>query len=241
MGGAVSAAVVVGGGMALASIPSTTTGDITGCVNNTTGAVRIVDAQAGHHCATGETTLNWSKGYTYRGAWSSATTYSVLDVVTSGGSSYLARAASHGKSPAANPGYWGVLAARGATGAQGATGAHGPAGPQGATGAQGPAGPQGAAGPQGPSGVSGYNVVTEYFTVNTGTQMLADVQCPAGQVPVGGGAHYGNAFPGLGNTQWAYVSESSIDENRTGWASTLVVTATQGNTYFEANAICVNA
>ena len=222
IGGAASAAVV-GGGVALASIPSSTTGDITGCVNNTTGAVRVVDAQAGHHCSAGETTLNWSKGYTYRGAWSASTTYNALDVVTSAGSSYLARTASHGKSPAANPAYWGTLASRGASG------------PRGATGAQGPAGPQG------PAGVSGYNVVTQYFTVNTGTQRLVDVQCPAGQVPVGGGAHYGNAFPGLGNAQWAYVSESSIDETRTGWASTLVVTSSQGNTYFEANAICVNA
>ena len=210
LGGAVSAAVV-GGGVALASIPSTTTGSITGCVNNTTRAVRIVDAQAGHHCSAGETTLNWSKGYTYRGAWSASTNYNVLDVVTSGGSSYLARAASHGQSPAVSPASWGVLASRGDTG------------------------------PQGPPGVSGYNVVTQYFTVNTGTQKLADVQCPAGQVPIGGGAHYGNAFPGLGNAQWAYVSESSIDEARTGWASTLVVTANQGNTYFEVNAICVNA
>src|SRR6478672_11278927 len=160
LGGAVSAAVV-GGGVALASIPSTTTGSITGCVNNTTRAVRIVDAQAGHHCSAGETTLNWSKGYTYRGAWSASTNYNVLDVVTSGGSSYLARAASHGQSPAVSPASWGVLASRGDTG------------------------------PQGPPGVSGYNVVTQYFTVNTGTQKLADVQCPAGQVPIGGGAHYG--------------------------------------------------
>jgi hypothetical protein len=222
-GGALSAAVVIGGGVAIASIPSSTTGMITACVKTSTGAVRIIDAQAGHRCVTGETTLNWSKGYTYRGAWSASVTYSVLDVVTSGGSSYLAKASSHGRSPSTNPTYWSVLAARGATGATGATG------------------PQGPAGPQGPGGFSGYNVVTQYVTVNTGTQQLVDVHCPSGQVPVGGGAHYGNAFPGLGNAQWAYVSESSIDESRTGWASTLVVTANQGATYFEANAICVNA
>ena len=211
--------------MAIASIPSSTTGMITACVNTSTRAVRIIDAQAGHHCVAGETTLNWSKGYTYRGAWSATGTYSVLDVVTSGGSSYLAKAPSHGKPPTTNPSYWGVLAARGATGA---------------TGPQGPQGPPGPPGPQGAAGASGYNVVTQYVTVNTGTQQLVDVHCPSGQVPVGGGAHYGNAFPGLGNAQWAYVSESSIDESRTGWDSTLVVTSTQGNTYFEANAICIN-
>jgi hypothetical protein len=215
-GGALAATLVVGGGVALASIPSSSTGNITACVNSTSGAVRVIDAQAGHHCASGETTLNWSKGYSYRGAWAPSVTYGVLDVVTTGGSSYLAKASSHGKAPATNPSYWGVLAAAGATGAQGPTG------------------------PQGPAGASGYNVVTRYFTVNTGTQLLADVPCPSGQVPVGGGAHYGNAFPGDGNAQWAYVSESSIDESRTGWASTLVVTATQGNSYFEANAICIN-
>ena len=222
MGGALSASVVIGGGVAIASIPSSITGSITACVNNASGAVRIIDFQAGHHCATGETTLNWSKGYTYRGAWSASVTYRVLDVVTSGGASYLAKAPSLAKTPASNATYWGLLAARGATGPQG------------------PTGPQGATGPQGPTGLSGYNVVTEYFTVNTGTQQLVDVHCPTGEVPVGGGAHYGNAFPGLGNAQWAYVSESSIDESRTGWASTLVVTSTQGNSYFEANAICID-
>jgi len=216
VGGALSASIVIGGGAAIASIPSSTTGTITACVKASSGAVRIIDAQAGHHCAAGETTLNWSKGYTHRGAWSASVIYSVLDVVTSGGSSYLARAASHGKSPSTNPTYWSLLAARGATG------------------------PQGPTGPRGPAGASGYNVVTEYVTVNTGTQQLVDVHCPSGQVPVGGGAHSGNAFPGLGNAQWAYVSESSIDESRTGWASTLVVTPAQGNTYFEANAICIN-
>jgi hypothetical protein len=220
--GALSASLLIGGGAAIASIPSSTTGQITACVKTSSGAVRIIDSQAGHHCVAGETTLNWSKGYTYRGAWSASVSYRVLDVVTSGGSSYLAKAPSNGKSPATYPTYWSVLAARGATGPRGV------------------AGPQGATGPQGPAGASGYNVVTQYVTVNTGTQQLMDVQCPSGQVPVGGGAHYGNAFPGLGNAQWAYVSESSIDESRTGWASTLVVTSNQGNTYFEANAICIN-
>lgn len=219
-GGALSAAIVIGGGVAIASIPSSTTGQITACVKSSTGAVRIIDAQSGKHCAAGEATLNWSKGYTYRGAWSASTSYRVLDVVTSGGSSYLAKAPSHGNAPVTSPASWGVLAARGATGPQGA---------------------QGPAGPQGPAGASGYHVVTQYFTVNTGTQYLADVQCPSGQVPVGGGAHYGNAFPGDGNAQWAYVSESSIDESRTGWAATLVVTPSQGPSYFEVNAICINS
>ena len=96
-------------------------------------------------------------------------------------------------------------------------------------------------GARGPAGkVTGYAVVRRYFTVDTGTQLLADVQCSADKVPIGGGAHYGNSFPGLGNAQWAYVAESSIDEAGTGWAATLVVTPNQGNTFFEVDAICID-
>src|SRR4051794_39618901 len=125
--GALSAAIAIGGGAAIASIPSTTTGAITACVKSAGGAVRIIDAQAGHHCVTGETAVTWSKGYTYRGVWSAATPYRVLDVVTSGGASYLAKAPSTGSNPATHPTLWGVLAARGATGPQGPTGPPGPA------------------------------------------------------------------------------------------------------------------
>ena len=139
--GALSAVVVVGGGAAIASIPSSTTGMITACVNTSSDAGRIIDSQAGHHCAATEAPLNWSKGYSYRGAWSATVTYGVLDVVSSGGSSYLAKTQSLGKSPTTNPTYWSLLAARGATG------------------------PQGPSGPQRPAGASGYNVVTEYVTV----------------------------------------------------------------------------
>lgn len=119
---AVVVAVVVGVAVttAVASIPSTADGQITGCVNTTTHAVRIVDAQAGQHCAATEQTVSWSKGYRYRGAWAPATAFSVLDVVTSGGSSWVAKAASTGKSPATNPTIWGLLASAGAPGAAGA-------------------------------------------------------------------------------------------------------------------------
>ncbi|ONI79783.1 hypothetical protein ALI144C_23875 [Actinosynnema sp. ALI-1.44] len=42
-----------------ASIPNSVTGEITGCVKNQGGAVRIVDAQAGVNCATDERAVRW--------------------------------------------------------------------------------------------------------------------------------------------------------------------------------------
>ncbi|MGC7103135.1 hypothetical protein ACPZ19_51515 [Amycolatopsis lurida] len=44
---------------ASASIPNSVTGEITGCVKNQGGAVRIVDAQAGVNCAADERALRW--------------------------------------------------------------------------------------------------------------------------------------------------------------------------------------
>lgn len=46
----------------MAAIPSTGTGTFTGCVNTTTGALRVIDAQAGKACSAGATTITWSKG-----------------------------------------------------------------------------------------------------------------------------------------------------------------------------------
>ena len=216
----------VGGGVALAAVPSSTTGAFTACVSNSTGAVRLIDYQSGRRCTVSEHSVNWSKGYRYRGGWSPTAAYAVLDVVTSSGSSYLARSGSTNRSPAANPSYWGLLVSRGATGPQGA---------------QGPAGPQGGQGTQGPAGLIGYQVVTTTVTVpGAPSSVLQDVACPTGMVPVGGGAHYGNTFQGLADAQYAYVSESDIDDAHTGWASTLVTAGQQSATEFTATAICVN-
>jgi hypothetical protein len=71
----------------------------------------------------------------------------------------------------------------------------GPAGPQGQEGPQGPAGQQGdkgEAGPQGPAGtagVSGYEKASTGFGEGTspGDFDSAQVDCPAGKSPVGGG------------------------------------------------------
>jgi len=49
--------LAIGGGVAWATIPNSSTGEITACVKTsgtTKGAVRIIDAQAGAACAAGE-------------------------------------------------------------------------------------------------------------------------------------------------------------------------------------------
>lgn len=63
----------------------------------------------------------------YKGAWSGATAYAVNDAVTSGGSSYICILAHTNQAPP-NATYWGLIAAKGDTGATGATGPQGPAG-----------------------------------------------------------------------------------------------------------------
>jgi len=107
-------------------------------------------------------------GFTFRGPWAAATVYSAKDVVSEGGSSYIALVANVSVDPAADVGAaggrWALIAAAGVTGLPGAqgpagaTGAVGPAGPQGPAGlagAIGPMGPVGLAGPQGPTGAAG--------------------------------------------------------------------------------------
>jgi Phage Tail Collar Domain/Collagen triple helix repeat (20 copies) len=101
-------------------------------------------------------------GFTFRGPWAAATVYSAKDVVSEGGSSYIALAANASVDPAADVGgaggHWALIAAAGATGSPGAPGAQGPAGAAGAVGPaglQGSTGAAGAAGPTGPTGLQG--------------------------------------------------------------------------------------
>jgi hypothetical protein len=245
--------------VALAAIPSSATGSITACVSRTSGAVRVVDFQAGKRCTSRETTIAWSKGYRYRGAWSSGSTYAVLDVVSYNGASYLARVPSTAKSPTSAT-YWGPLALRGLTGARGARGLQGLAGAAGAQGAPGAAGADGAAGapgaagadgadgatgptgPQGPAGVLGRVVVTATIDLPASSHTVLDPQCPSGTVPIAGGAHVGSGFAGWGDASIAYVSESDVDNAGTGWGSTVVTTSSANpSTHFVAHVICVAA
>lgn len=126
--GVVATMTIAGGGVALAAIPSSSTAKFTGCVAKQGGALRVIDAQAGKKCKSTEKKISWSKGWTHRGAWASGTTYKPGDVVTTSGSSYVAKVKSTGVSPAADASKWGLLAAAGAPGANGATGAQGPNG-----------------------------------------------------------------------------------------------------------------
>src|SRR5207248_2330580 len=95
-------------------------GVIHGCVNKTSGALRVVDS-ATQSCATSETPLNWNqRGINWRGTWASGTTYAAGDSVAYQGSSYMALVAT--TTTPTNTANWAVLALRGATGATGPAG-----------------------------------------------------------------------------------------------------------------------
>jgi hypothetical protein len=59
---AVAALALIGGiQVAQAAIPDSSTGVITGCYHNSTGALRVIDAQAGQTCGSGQTQLTWNQ------------------------------------------------------------------------------------------------------------------------------------------------------------------------------------
>ncbi|MBZ5732891.1 hypothetical protein K8Z61_00115 [Nocardioides sp. TRM66260-LWL] len=171
-------ATAVTGGLAYAAIPSASSGQFTGCVASS-GAVRLVDADRGARCRSGERTVRWSSGYRFRGAWSASTSYAAQDVVTQDGGSYVARRASRGVAPT-DAGTWGVLAAAGATG---------PAGPAGPAGSGGPVSADRFEGPIDaiPGGSSDYVFAggTVQLVVGTGQRVVASGTAVLG---VSGGA-----------------------------------------------------
>lgn len=73
-------------------------------------------------------------GVTNRGAWNSATTYQVNDIVSDAGSAYLSNTLNTNKQPSLNPTDWSVL---GAKGDKGDAGTKGDVGAKGDTGARG--------------------------------------------------------------------------------------------------------
>ena len=139
---AVVAAACVGG-IAYAAIPNSSTGIISGCYSTAVsnkGVLRIIDTQAGQICTANEKLISWDgKTLNWRGAWSSVVAYARNDVVSSGGSSYLARIANTNVA-VTNAADWALLAQQGVKGATGPTGPTGPAGVAGGTGPAGPAG-----------------------------------------------------------------------------------------------------
>ena len=145
----------------LALTPATVT--YYGCVNNSTGDLRVVDKTT--TCNSGERKIQWNQ------------------VGPQG------PAGPQGPKGATGPqGPQGPAGAKGATGAQGPAGPTGPQGPQGpagakgATGAQGPAGPTGPQGPAGPQGQQGATGATgaQGPAGPTGPQGPQGEQGPAG-------------------------------------------------------------
>ena len=98
-------------------------------------------------------------GFNFKGAWSDISAYAARDVVTAGGSTYLAINAHTGLDPvvdvANSGGNWTLLASRGADGAAGSLGPMGLQGLKGDKGDKGDTGAEGPAGPGGPSGAQG--------------------------------------------------------------------------------------
>jgi hypothetical protein len=135
------------------------------------------------------------------------------------------------------------------------TGPRGEIGPQGKTGATGPPGNDGGAGPRGPAGVSGYEVVrksaSEPGRVDFST-LRVEVSCPAGKVPVGGGADGATYFGATDGNLGTFAGEADLlgsvpaSSSRPGWFVTLgkldgtPFVEGEGVNY-DAYAICVTA
>ena len=175
-------------GAAIASIPSTPDGVITGCYSEANGALRVIDKQAGASCKKNEIQVSWNQrgangepGATGPAGATGATGASGPAGTngTNGATGATGPAGTNGTNgttgatgPAGTNGATGPEGATGATGAtgpagtngsNGATGATGPAGTNGtdgATGPEGPEGPTGATGPTGPAGTNGTNGAT---------------------------------------------------------------------------------
>ena len=115
--------------MAYAAILNSSNGIVSACYSTSSGALRVIDAQSGGKCSTGEKPLRWnSRNLTYRGAWAALITCQPGDVVVLSGSAWVAVIASKGVRPGTD-GSWSVLASAGAQGARGDSGLQGPPGP----------------------------------------------------------------------------------------------------------------
>jgi|HubBroStandDraft_2_1064218.scaffolds.fasta_scaffold39645_1 hypothetical protein len=162
-------ALLMATGDADASIPGTG-GAITACYSRATGAVRIIDAQAGVRCAKGEAKLTWSQaGPRGLPGFNGANGRTVLngsgapaDFLGADGDFYLDTTSYVLYGPKVD-GSWPVTG-------------RSLIGPAGATGTEGPQGPQGDIGPVGPPGTAGIN----------GTSVLNGSGAPADSVGVNG-------------------------------------------------------
>ncbi|MGH9604583.1 MAG: tail fiber protein [Terracidiphilus sp.] len=131
-----------------------TTATIDSCVNNTTGAVRIV--APGTACPAGQHFVTWA-AVGPAGSTGATGPQGPMGLI----------------GPAGPTGQTGAVGATGAAGAKGATGAQGPLGPTGPAGAAGPTGamgnlgPQGNIGPRGATGATGPSGTVGIFGSNS--------------------------------------------------------------------------
>jgi Collagen triple helix repeat (20 copies) len=144
-----TAAVVLVGATAYATIPDSPTNVIHGCYGKSSGALRVID-DATSQCSRGEIALTWNQQGEQGG----------IGPVGPQGSPGMSgnNGVDGAQGPAGPVGPQGVSGDRGQTGAQGdqgVPGVNGVDGLDGDAGPQGPAGPAGVPGPQGPAGQAG--------------------------------------------------------------------------------------
>ena len=100
IGAGAVATVAVAITTAIAAIPDSNSGAITGCYANSNGALRIINAQSGATCLSTEHRITWpSRGIRNAGVWNSSDIYYVNDLVTYHGQSYLAKLQNHAVTP----------------------------------------------------------------------------------------------------------------------------------------------
>jgi len=133
----VAALTLVAGGVASANIPDSGTGVFHGCVDKSTGALRLVDPSKGQGCGGAEQTISWSgASISWKGSWSSSTAYVARDAVSYGGSSYIATSDNTDALPPGSA-KWSLLASQGIAGVDGSTIIHGEGVPSNSVGTRG--------------------------------------------------------------------------------------------------------
>jgi hypothetical protein len=179
------------------------------CKLNHVGTLRVIDPSHSGKCTRAETPISWNR-----------------------------------QGPA------GATGATGATGPQGPKGDTGPQGPKGDTGPQGlkgdtgPQGPKGDTGPQGApgtpgtNGLAGIHIITASTPSGPNTVVNGVLNCPAGQIAIGGG--FTTVPPGAAPVPGAYVSSSAPTPDGLGWDGATVNTSNQTVT-ITLETTCVNA
>jgi hypothetical protein len=134
------------------------------------------------------------------------------------------------RGPRGKQGPAGPTGATGATGAAGAKGATGEQGPKGDTGAQGAPGIPGSPGPAGPVEIR--YVEGQTVTVAAGHQEVAQVFCPDGLHPTGGGM--------IGTASFGFNIASSAPSGTNAWIVD-VENVTNSTRSFNAYVVCASA